>query len=293
MYRYGTRFLGQSMPGHNNWFKTNLKLGTNLNELPFEIELSVPAVLNNNFEQASDDTAKLIANTFDNLYLCLSGGMDSEYVALVLMRNNIPFVPVLLKTDENLGELWYANHFCKRYNLKPLVIDYTNKSNALLRTMFKYSNAASVKTTISFFPHVIADYIESQGGSLITGYGEPFCNSNDYTVVTDDQLEIEEHDFYLDLTFGTKHPGGFLSYTPDMFFSLLTHLPLGVNTQVAKEMLYQIPGRSKIISSLEIPEFVPERVRGFKDPKLRCIKYSRSKLLALSQTQSIIKLSSI
>jgi hypothetical protein len=281
------------MPGHNSWVNTNLELGSDTQNLPFKIELVIPAVLGTNFEQASDTTARLIANTFDNLYLCLSGGMDSEYVASVLIRNKIPFVPVLLKTNGNLGEIWYANHFCTRHNLTPLVIDYTNNDNALLRLMFKYSNAASINNSISFFPHVIADYIESYGGSLITGYGEPFCNSNDYTVVTDDQLEIEEHDFYLDLNFGAKHPGGFLSYTPDMFFSLVTHMPIGVNIQVAKEILYQIPGRSKITSLLEFPTYVPDKVKKLKAPNLRCIKCSRTDLLTLAQTKSIIKLSSI
>ena len=279
------------MPGHNNWIKTNFELGSNIKELPFEIEFSIPKKLNTDFAQASDHTACVIASNYNNLHLCLSGGMDSEYVATVFMRNKIAFRPVILKTKDNLGEAWYAEHFCYQNQLDPVILDYTDKNNQLLRKMFEYSNQASINPTVSFFPHVIASHIGT--GSLITGYGEPFCNSNNYTVVTDDQLEIEEHDFYLDVSFGNRHPGGFLSYTPDMFFSLIANMPSGVNIQVAKERLYQIPGRSKIISRITFPAFIPDNKRVFKDPELRCVRTTRSNILSRIKTESIIKLSCI
>ena len=57
------------MPGHNNWFNINHKLGLNTKTTPFEIELAIPQKINFNFEEASNITASLIANTFDNLYL--------------------------------------------------------------------------------------------------------------------------------------------------------------------------------------------------------------------------------
>lgn len=281
------------MPGHNNWISTNLKLGINIKETPFEIELSVPPTITNDFELASDLTAKLIADQFENLHLCLSGGMDSEYVAMVFMRNKISFTPVILKTKDNLGEAWYAEHFCYRNQLDPVILDYTDKNNQLLRKIFEYSTQASINPTVSFFPHVIADYIGPQGGSLVTGYGEPFCNSNNYSVVTNDCLEIEEHDFYLDVSFGNQHPGGFLSYTPDMFFSLIANMPLGVNIQVAKERLYHIPGRSKIVSPITFPAFIPDKEHVFKNEKLRCIKTTRSDILSCINTQSTIKLSCV
>jgi hypothetical protein len=281
------------MPGHNNWFKINLELGLNNLELPFEMELSVPPTLTTDFKQASDEAAKLLASKFNKLYLCLSGGMDSEYVATVLMRNKIPFVPVLLKTKNNLGELWYAYHFCSKHNLKPLVLDYSTQNNKLLHILFKYSNAAANNTTISFFPHVVAEHIATLGGSLLTGYGDPFPWGNDYDMITNDRLETDEHAFYLDVNFGTQHPGGFFSYTPDLFFSLVTHLPLGINIQAAKEQLYQVPGRSKFVSDLEMPDFVPAKHRILKDPELQCLVYSRSDLLARVSTESTIKLSSI
>lgn len=283
------------MPGYNNWFNINLKLGADNSKLPIEIELAIPSSINFNFEQASDATANLIASKFDNLHLCLSGGMDSEYVALVLLRNKIPFTPVLLKLDDNLEELWYAKHFCYRQNIKPLVLDYSGQYNKLLRTIFKYSNAASLGPGISFFPHVIADYLEPLNGSLITGYGDAVAYGdplNDYNTITNNDVEIEAHDFYLDLNFGDKHPGGFFSYTPDMFFSHIASMPLGLNLQAAKEELYQVPGRSKITFDLTQPDFIPASVWDRKAGNRKCVKSSRSNLLHWAKTQTNIKLGS-
>ena len=284
------------MPGHNNWIDINLKLGVDNSKLPFTIDLAVPPVTNLNFEQASNATANLIANTFDNLHLCLSGGMDSEYVAQVLLRNKIPFTPVLLNTGTYTDELWYAKHFCYRQNIKPLVLDYSTRYNKLLHTILKYSNAASLGPGISFFPHVIADYLAANNGSLITGYGDTVAYHeplNDYNDVVIDDIEIDAWDFYLDLSFSNKHPGGFFSYTPDMFFSTIKSLPMGINIQAAKEKLYQVAGRSKITMDLALPSYIPERVRKLKEGNRKCIKISRTELLHLIKTQSSIKLSSV
>lgn len=277
------------MPGYNNWLKTNFKLGLDNGKLPFELNLSVPSTINYNFEESSDEAANLIANKYDNLYLCLSGGMDSEFVAQVLLRNKISFTPVLLRTESNTDELWYAKNFCKRNSLTPLIIDYSTQHNKLLHTLMKYSNAAKIGASIAFYPHVIADHIKSKQGSLITGYGEPFCNSNDYDVVTEDELEITAYDYYLPINFQDQHPGAFMSYTPNMFFSLIKNMPLGINIQAAKEKLYQIPGRTKIRGELKFPDYVP---RSAVAKSYEWIKTARTEILSLAATQPDIKLSS-
>ena len=111
------------MPGHNNWFDINLKKGLNNNEIPFEANLSIPIKpIVTDFTIASDQTAKLIANTYQNLYICLSGGLDSEYVAKVFLRNKIPFTAIIICTMENVGEVWFAKHFCNQNNLRYFLV---------------------------------------------------------------------------------------------------------------------------------------------------------------------------
>ena len=62
----------------------------------FEVEWNINNVQKMSFADASDYTALQIASKYPELYLSLSGGMDSIYVASVLHRNRIPFIPIIL-----------------------------------------------------------------------------------------------------------------------------------------------------------------------------------------------------
>ena len=80
---------------------------------PFNATFNIQSPVSTmSFNDAADYTANLIAHKYDNLHLCFSGGLDSEYVATVLCRNEIPFTPVILLTPNN-AEIWYAFKFCK------------------------------------------------------------------------------------------------------------------------------------------------------------------------------------
>ncbi len=274
------------MPGHNNWFKINLAKGLNNHDIPFGAELHVDgANLSMSFAEASDYTARLIASKYSDLYLSLSGGLDSEYVACVLLRNQIPFTPVILLSPDNVDEVWYAKYFCHQHNLTPVVIDFRTKSNKLLASVIRHARSIAVSPSIGFYPHILAEYI-APTARLITGLGEPFSNSNDYDVPLGNILEIEQHDFYLDIEFGDQHPSGFFSYTPEIFFSLIKNIDTTKNTQLAKSMLYQITPRIKSGSNIKLPDFVPDKVLV---PKLKkVIVIDRSELL--QSTSTIINL---
>lgn len=268
------------MPGYNNWFDINLSKEKDNCTLPFEITLNLPdQPINFDFEQASNNVAQLIANQYDNLHLCLSGGLDSEYVASVLLQNKIPFTPVLLITPDNIDEIWYAKHYCYQHNLAPLVIDYRLDYNKLLACVVRYAREINSPANISYFPHVVASHISKSGGTLITGYGEAMPYTNDYDVAIGSILEIEEHDFYLDVSFKNQHPGGFFSYTPDMFFSLIANIDINKNVQLAKSELYQLESRTKSSTKLKIPEIVPMSTRQAKDQNIKCIKIDRNQLM--------------
>jgi hypothetical protein len=278
------------MPGHNNWFEINLSKEVNNHLLAFQARLNLAgANLSMSFDQASDYTAGLIASKYNNLHLSLSGGYDSEYVAKVLLRNNIPFTPVILATPHNTDEVWYAKHFCHRTRCTPLIMDFTNNYGKLLTSVIKHAKEISTAPSISFYPHVIADYI-GESAHLITGYGDPFAYNNDYDVVLENCFEIEEHDYYLDLSFGTDHPCAFFSYTPELFFALIKNIDVKKNIQAAKSQLYQIYPRIKSISHLHIPDLLRPRLLTSKSKDMKCIKFDQNKLLQLSLEKTIIEL---
>jgi hypothetical protein len=281
------------MPGHNNWFDINLKKGLNNNEIPFEAKLSIPIKsIVTDFTIASDQTAKLIANTYQNLYICLSGGLDSEYVANVFLRNKIPFTAIIICTIENIGEVWFAKHFCNQNNISPIILDYTTCENLYVSKLLQFGKKLKLQSGIAFMVHLAAEFAEENNGSLVTGYGEPFSNSNDYDYPMGLILEIEEHDYYLDVSFDKKHPGAFFSYTPDMLFSMVNSIQYDKNTQLAKTNLYKIPGRSKIMSTIQSEKFNILNTILPKDPNLKCIKVRREKFLHDMLNCSTIVLSS-
>jgi hypothetical protein len=265
------------MPGHNNWLEINLQLGQDNHQVQFEACAQLQQCKQMEFDQASDYTADLIAKRYTNLHVSLSGGLDSEYVCRVLMRNQIPFVPVIVLTPISEPEVWTARHFCHEQGLTPVILDYRSCYEHLLDQVLKEARAVRCDANVSFFPHIVAQHIANQGGALLTGYGDPFPVSNDYTQVVGDALALEEHDFYLDVSLGQNNPGGFFSYTPEIFCAMARSINTACNIQLAKSQLYNIAGRSKIvIGNIGLPPTIRNHWPYKKSHADQCIDFSRS-----------------
>ena len=96
------------------------------NEIKFEIELvdyaDSTAI---DFHLEMDRAMCHMANAYTSpIYLAISGGLDSEYVANVLKRNKIHFVPISLKFDDyNNEELKWAERWCKKNGYTQCVVN--------------------------------------------------------------------------------------------------------------------------------------------------------------------------
>lgn len=245
------------MPGQNDWFKINLDRELDNSKIKFAVTFDLPNNVELDFERASDLTAQAIADSYPNLHLGLSGGLDSEYVAKVFLRNHIRFVPVILIMNTfDPNEHWYAQYFCEQYDLKPIIIDYSDRLYDLQKLMIQESVKIRCECNLAFAHHVIAH--ELPDAQLCTGVGHPLqrCMTA-YDQPHGEQLVIDEYDFYLDVTYRNKHPGGFFSYTPDSFLSLIKNIDLSVNSQKAKSKLFQIPFRPKL--NLAFRSYVPKQ----------------------------------
>lgn len=232
------------MPGLNNWLKTNLDPAKDNCAEPFAVQFDVKGSdIDLNFESASDTAAKLIADRFDNLHLCLSGGLDSEYVASVLIRNKIEFTPVILILDSfSALDAWWALNYCRQHNLTPRIFDFQQHPEEIVKLLLSYSLKFRLPYNAGLFANAVADLIES--GSVLTGCGEFVPVPVSYDQPIGDAVTILECDYYTDLTPG--HPGAFFSYTPSLCFSLLSNIDRNVNTQVAKAQLFDLTFRAKI-----------------------------------------------
>lgn len=234
--------------GHNSWLSVNLEKDSALNiSAPFSVSFNAsPSTMT--FNEAADYTANLIASKFDNLHLCLSGGLDSEFVAKVLLRNNISFTPVIVSADFVNAENWYAFKFCNDNNITPLVLDFTGpeKHIDLAKQLIVYARQHSLPFDRALLVNIVADLLPT--ASILTGYGDPVHVSSNYNEPVGEMVELTDHDYFLDTVYGNAHPGAFFSYTPELFYAMVRDLDTTKNTQDSKLDLYNLLWRPKMQS---------------------------------------------
>ena len=245
--------------GHNDWFCTNLDetVGVSLDQIEnnfkvwFNIDHNIPSLT---LDAAADYTAKIIEQRFQNLHLALSGGLDSEYVAKVLLRNKIKFTAVIIKTNDDY-EFWYAEKFCQENNIKPIIIDLSADAVEILKLFYKHALILKKPLSIGLSTSILADLLPIDA-SIITGYGEPFYNSSNFVEPMGNMLEICDHDFYLNFEYKNKHPSSFFNYTPELFLSMIENIDTSLNTQIAKANLYKVLPRAKSNLNLDAYKYL-------------------------------------
>lgn len=63
---------------------------------------------------------------YDNLYVAMSGGIDSEFVAQTFLDLGIPFKPIIFRvSDLNELDIWWAFKWCRDNSIEPVVVDAT------------------------------------------------------------------------------------------------------------------------------------------------------------------------
>lgn len=221
--------------GHSGWASVNL------NANRFSIRVNSLASHHFDFDTACDYTAqKLLSDWPDKpLYLGLSGGLDSELVANVLLRNAIEFVPVIIDIDNvNNLEVWHAYHWCWRNNVTPVCYRMSTEDfeNNFLPYLRKLHNTHQVGLIMIMW---LADKIAALGGCLLTAVAELNLDSDSKTFYSDTL------DYPLNLFDGNRHPSAFFSYTPELVLSYIRQFDLGLNEQYNKINFYKVPPRPK------------------------------------------------
>jgi hypothetical protein len=96
-------------------------------ELPFIEKFKIPEY-NDTWWNECKKSALHIKERYDNIYLCLSGGLDSELMALAFIEANVNFIPftMIYKHDDvilNEHDIKTAVDLCKRFNLNLVIKD--------------------------------------------------------------------------------------------------------------------------------------------------------------------------
>jgi hypothetical protein len=221
--------------GHNGWCSVNLT------SEQFSFRVNTPATEELDFHSACDYTAKTLCSDWNDrpLYLSLSGGLDSELIANTFVRNQIPFVPVIVKIgDLNNLESWYAEYWCYKNNINPIVKNLTLPEYAKVVKKYLHSPLRHTRQLGIICNFYAADFVRELGGYLLTGLGDI---NQDGT-----QFYTNTVDFSLDMFKSNQHPTGFFMYTPELALSYIKQFDPTQNEQYNKLNFYDVPPRPKI-----------------------------------------------
>lgn len=229
--------------GYRHWWQVKLDVPTSLFQLEFKTGtnqiLSVDA--------AADYTAKLIGEQYDNLYLLMSGGIDSEYVAEVLYRNKIPFTPIIAITPENGDQSYfYAIHWCEQHSIQPVVLEYQVDDIKFQRACAKVIKNYGITSDV-FCIMLLIDEVIARGGHVLMG--EPSLileeKNSRWSDPIGDTFDAGYHSCFGSIYTKGTHPCEFFLYTPELLLSLARSLDTDANISVAKSKLYNLPLKTK------------------------------------------------
>ena len=221
----------------NNWLQSNIKDRLIDKSVNLQLSINLYPFKCMTFDEATDYTCKEIYKEYKNLYLALSGGLDSEYVLRAFHRNNISIQPIIVCCG-NEKENEYAYKACNELQITPIVI---NVSEILFLEYFLkyiYANGAiGYNSTQKIFAH---EYSYKNNGILLCG--EHFLGQDN--LISDEQYSfIDEWDFYEDCNFDGNIINFFL-YTPELVYAIAPKVYM--KWYEYKALIYNIEYRNKM-----------------------------------------------
>jgi len=222
------------MATEHNWFRTNLAerlsnkhkvFSTNIEQANEYIKFKPIS-----FHEAVEEVTKKISKRYSNIYIPLSGGMDSEFVFNCFRKNNTKFTPIIVDTPINKKESSFAFVKCEETNMNPIVIKMTEKElfDIYYNEIFKKLYSKGYNSVACY---VAAKYAHDQNGiAVIAEHGYDGCN---------------EWDFYNDVLIDLETSLYFFMYTPRIYHAMKNEYK-GGNHQLFKQQLYGIPLRKKM-----------------------------------------------
>jgi len=240
------------------------------------------------FEQAAANVAIDISSNYKNIFIAMSGGIDSEYVAETFLKLNLPFTPVIFELENlNYLDVWHAHRWCYYNNIKPEVIKFHLKdyTSAVLKNLKEYRTRTPGGTAVL---RIIRDYVRSKNGHLVTGGGDfeyypdpTFFHASPFLFGYDKEIEDSSHNpivegFVLNepdiirSIMMPEMPFNFYSWAPEIVLSYVAVRDLTKNNEENKIDLTGCYPRPK---NMGIPEYIFNR-----DPDLSNIVVLRNYL---------------
>ena len=236
--------------GLDNWYSLCIK------DITCDIEFSTRPVRKLSFQDAADYTAVEIAKKFSNLYVLMSGGLDSEFVASVLYRNNILFTPIVASIPKVLDH-FYALNWCQERNIEPVFFEFKQNDPRLIGQVCKNWQEYNFNSEAAAVVTFLLDYVKENNGNAITGEPALTTVSTNFYEQVGDNLSIGAIHLLPTLATAPTMPGGFLMYTPEILLAAASELDTTKNDAQARAKLYNVPYRPKIA---KMPSHIDESI---------------------------------
>ena len=225
----------------NNWINDNFTSIGLISD--YDVEFNLYPFKPLDFHTAAEEAAMKISKKYKNLYVGLSGGIDSEYVLVCFHKLKIPIIPLIILCEGNEEESKYAFKMCKKLNIIPQVINCSNNEilDICVNYIFKKINGIQFESATRAYS---ANHVKNNNGTLICG--EHIIGDGN-TLIRDSEYSMNERDGCDSHHFGDEI--GFFTYTPQLTYSMISGNTLNGENMSWKEYkskLFGLELRDKI-----------------------------------------------
>jgi len=218
------------------------------------------------FKTAGMNVAKDIGSSYSNIYLALSGGIDSEFAAQCFLDSGVPFTPIIAEIKgSNEFDYWYACRWCKEHNIKPIVIEVSLED--IKKEAINIIKKTFTRTVGPILWNILNQHVKKLNGNLVTGAGdiEYFPDPLFYAEWMHDDKTEETYDILAENNIINQGylfqepeiissmilkdaPWNFYTWTPEIVLSMIANRDPNKNTQENKITLTGCMPRPKNIS---------------------------------------------
>jgi hypothetical protein len=261
----------------DNWLKYSFGgLPKRVKHETLELEFTQKADKLLPLDDAAIQTAREIYDRYKNIYVAMSGGADSEYVAKSFKAAGVPFKAIMMVSRMNTfyGE-WYADRFCKENNIE--LIKYQVSAEDLLAygksTLMRIRGISWFGVTVN----LVANEVERLGGYMVTGaipsyHPDPNLGIDKAEPGFDETFRgfmFDECDFYIELVNPDKHPWAFFYWSPEMLASVVNAWdPAKTGEDNKAELFGGIPRQklrgNEVFTVNSIAQAIPEYAKQFE-----------------------------
>jgi hypothetical protein len=256
--------------GKNGWIKYRFNRGYHnvFPESDFDVYLDpqAPAEIVS-VEVAGNRVAQELYDVYKNIYVAMSGGIDSEWVANCFHRQGIPFTPIIYEAEDlQYMDTHWAIQWCERNNITPIIykdsIPEFSKRIVSIASKFCTKQAGGPATL-----RPLTEFVEQRGGYLVTGaafpeyYPDPNLGYLKYKVqdiklfdsqgnaIINNGWIIHESDIMHAIYSCKDHPFNFLSWNPEILLSYIHARDNTKNSEYNKCNIFNCIERPKLMGT--------------------------------------------